>query len=97
VHHDYGGAVSQALPFRKIAPELPSFRRNLRAIKLAREAEDWKVADLIRKELLAVDDGMKVTISKDGKVSLWHWPNPPFSDHLHYCNYGEFIANSEEE
>lgn len=68
----------------------------LRYMKLARSVRDWKRADQIRDNILAMDNGMKITVTKENKVSLWHFPNPPFFDQLHYCNYGEFIANSEE-
>lgn len=67
--------------------------RNIRDARLSR---NWTFADSLRNALLAVDNGMKICFNRDNKVSLWHWPNPPFTDHLHYCNFGEFIANSEE-
>ena len=88
--------MSRTISFHSFAQLLPSIRMQLRYMKLARSVRDWHRADQIRDLLLRFDSGMKITVAKDGKVTLWHFPNPPFFDQLHYCNYGEFIANSEE-
>jgi len=61
-----------------------------------RRAGRYGPADFLRSWLLGLDSGMRVTQEKSGKVAVWHWPVPAFGDQFHYCNYGEFIANSRE-
>lgn len=88
--------MSRVIPYREIAPLLPSIRARLKHIAEARQDKNWAVADAIRDALLSIDTGMKITVTKENKVTLWHWPDPPFGGHYHYANYGEFIANSED-
>ena len=87
--------MSRAISFRSFVSLLPSIRERLRHMKEARVKNEWPHADAIRDSLLSMDTGMKITVAKTGKVTLWHFPNPPFFDQFHFCNYGEFIANSE--
>ena len=88
--------MSQSIPFSEVQKLLPMIRGCLRRIKQARIDKGFKTADQFRHSLLIMDSGMRITIDKNGKVSLWHYPDPPFSNQFHYCNYNEFIANSEE-
>jgi hypothetical protein len=75
---------------------LPAIREILRDIESARANKNWAVADEDRDYLLSLDTGVRITQSRDGKISMFHWPSPPFEKQFHYCNYGEFIANSRE-
>jgi len=83
----------RAVPYKSL--DLPSIRSQLQELKRARVSKDYMAADAIRESLLHLDSGMKINISPAGKISLWHWPAPPFTGQFHFCNYGEFIANSE--
>lgn len=87
--------MSQAIDYNVIKFDLPKIRERLRFIKLARAYREWALADAVRDELLALDNGFKISVDRDGRVTLWHWPNPPFTNQFHSANYGEFIANSE--
>lgn len=89
--------MSQSIPLSRLFPILPMIRQTLREIKHYRGLRDYCCADVARDNLLKLDNGMKITQDPSGRVTLWHWPNPPFTDQFHYANYGEFIANSEEE
>jgi hypothetical protein len=76
--------------------DLPEIRKKLRLIHVAQKDADYATADDIRKELLSLDPGMKIAQNRD-RVSLWHFPDPPFTGAYSMCNFGEFIANSLEE
>jgi hypothetical protein len=76
--------------------DLPEIRKKLRLIHVAQKDADYATADDIRKELLGIDPGMRIAQNRD-RVSLWHFPDPPFTGAYSMCNFGEFIANSLEE
>lgn len=86
--------MSRALDYKKL--DLSWVRDTLRLIRVARASEQYKWADDLRKTLLTLDEGMRITQNAE-KITLWHWPKPPFTGELHYANYGEFVANSEPE
>ena len=72
----------------------PLLRLRAREIHDARNRGDFAKADQVRRAVLAVDSGMRVTVAKSGRVSLWHMPTPPCERQYHYLNYPEFLANS---
>lgn len=76
--------------------DLPEIRKKLRKIYVAQKDADYATADALRKELLALDPGMRIAQNRD-RVSLWHFPEPAFTGQWSMCNFGEFIANSLEE
>ena len=76
--------------------DLPEIRKTLRRIYVAQKDADYATADALRKGLLSIDSGMRVAQNRD-RVSLWHFPDPPFTGAYSMCNFGEFIANSLEE
>ena len=89
--------MSQAISFEKeTLPRLPRIHQTLREIEIARKSKNWTETDALRDSLLAIDSGMEIRYHPNGKVSLWHVPNPAFTDQFHYANVGEFIANSRE-
>jgi hypothetical protein len=88
--------MARSLPFEWTQPQLPALRLLCRGIEANRQAGRYAEADFLRSLLLGLDEGMRVTQDAGGKVSLWHWPEPPFTEQFHYANYGEFIANGRE-
>ena len=85
--------MSRSIPYR--ADQIAGYAAICRAIKENRRTRKFEIADFLRSWLLGIDTGMRVTIDRAGKVSLFHWPEPAFDDQFHYANYGEFQANSE--
>lgn len=79
------------------ALELDTIRERLKELCSLRFRKRYAEADRIRLELLSIDSGIRIVLDKNGRASLWHWPDPPFTDWFHCVNYGEFIASSEEE
>lgn len=83
--------MSRALDYKQL--NLSDIKKTLVEIKTFRNRKEYKEADVLRQHLLRLDQGMRIT-QTETCITLWHWPVPAFSGEYHYCNYGEFVANS---
>jgi len=84
-------------PYGERLPQLPAVEVLLCGVKRWRVERRYERADFLRDILIGLWPGLRITQSPGGKVSLWHYPSPPFSEQFHFANYLEFIANSETE